>query len=103
MLSVWVFQHALQPELPTDMRLYVLITSVCFSPSLASSRPPMALSLLPRPERASAAQVTQGGMTCMHTSITVQEAAGAELNQDSHYSEQPDCLHLYRKVEASVM
>lgn len=38
----------------------------------------------------------------MHTSITVREAAGAELNKESHYSEQPDCLNLYEKVEATV-
>lgn len=63
----------------------------------------MALSPFLRPERASSAQVTQGGMTCMHTSITAREAAGAELNMESHYSEQPDCLNLYKKMEASVI
>lgn len=39
----------------------------------------------------------------MHTSITVREAAGAELNKESHYSEQPDCLNLYKKVKATVI
>lgn len=102
-MRLCVFQHASQPELPADMCLYVLITSVYFSPSLASSRPPMAPSLFLRPERANAAQVTQGGMTCMHTSITVREAAGDELNMERHYSQHPECLHLYVKVEPSVI
>lgn len=82
------------------MCLYVLITSVYFSPS---SRPPVALSLVLRPERGNAKQVTQGGMTCMHASIAVREAAGDELNMEGHDSEQPECLHLYVTVEPAVI
>lgn len=55
--------------------LYVLITNVYFSPSLASSRPPMALSLSPCPEWAQHRWHKAAWLAC-HTSIRLRGAAG---------------------------
>lgn len=48
-LCVSVSQRASPQILHTDTCLYVLITDVYFTPTLASSRPPMALPLFPCP------------------------------------------------------
>lgn len=89
-LCVNVSQRASQRMLHSDTCLYVLITDVYFSGLLQTSHGSLPVSL---PE-ASAAQVTQGGMTSMphiHQSAKSSRREQNELNLGSYYSEQADC------------
>lgn len=75
-LCVSVSQCASQQMLRTDTCLYVLITDVYFSPTLASSRPPMALSLFACPERVQHRWHRATWLAC-HASIRQQEVGRA--------------------------
>lgn len=74
-LCVSVSQRASPQILHTDTCLYVLITDVYFTPTLASSRPPMALPLFPCPVQVQHRWHKAAWLAC-HTSISLQEAAG---------------------------
>lgn len=103
-LCVSVSQRASQRMLHSDTCLYVLITDAYFFPSLASSRPPMALSLPPCLEWAQHRWHKAAWLAC-HTSIRLWEAAGEsklELNLRSYYSVQADCPKL-RKNQVAIL
>lgn len=85
-----VSQCASQRMLHSDTCLYVLITDVYFSGLLQTSHGSLPVSL----PRASAAQVTQGGVTSMphiHQTARSSRREQNELNLGSYYSEQADC------------
>lgn len=101
----WCHQHRLcvsvshcttQRMLHADTCLYVLITDVYFYPTLASSRPPMALPPVCLP-RATPAQVTRGGMTGaphIHQTAKSSRREQTELNLGDYYSVEADCSKL---------
>lgn len=94
-LCVKVSQCVSQRMLHSDTCLYVLITDVCFSGLLQTSYGSLPVSL----PVASAAQVTQGGMTSMphiHQTTSSSRRQRNELNLGSYYSEQADCLSYAR-------